>query len=239
MKISNDILAEILTDDGHNGIIRYSSECINLERRKGTIEILKNMHAKNIIHIGCCGHLQNIDQQIKSGIHFHVMLRDMANKVIGFDINEEAISRLSSYGVSDIYAKDILEDHDEISQIIKKSFGDEPFVILLPEVLEHIPNPVAFLTGISNYYGKQENRIVISVPSSLGFGRVCNALFHNSENINMDHKYMFTPTTILKVMSISGITPTDLEFFDLYKYSRIFKKPILGNTILTVGNFNK
>ena len=48
---------------------------------------------------------------------------------------------------------------------------------------------------------------------------------------------MFTPTTILKVMCMSGIIPEEIQFFDLYKYSRMFKKPFLGNTIVTVGRF--
>lgn len=239
MKISNEILSEILTSDGHNGLIKYSSECINLERRKGSIEVLKRINARNIIHIGCCGHLKNIEQQINSGIHFHKMLQEIADKIIGVDINEEAVSFLSSCDVDNIYAKDIIEDHAEILQIIKNTFNDEPYTIVLPEVLEHIPNPAAFLTAIAEYYGTPDNNIIISVPNALAFGRVCNALFHNSENIYMDHKYMFTPTTILKVMCISGINPLELQFLDLYKYSKIFKKPILGNTILTLGSFKK
>ena len=46
---------------------------------------------------------------------------------------------------------------------------------------------------------------------------------------------MFTPTTILKTMFVSGIIPKRIEFLDLYKYSKIFKKSMLGNTIVVVG----
>lgn len=66
-------------------------------------------------------------------------------------------------------------------------------------------------------------------------GHILDALFRNCENINMDHKYMFTPTTILKTMFVSGIIPKRIEFLDLYKYSKIFKKSMLGNTIVVVG----
>lgn len=34
---------------------------------------------------------------------------------------------------------------------------------------------------------------------------------------------MFTPTTILKTMFVSGIIPKRIEFLDLYKYSKIKK----------------
>ena len=237
MKISDTITKELLTDDGHMGTINFSSDYVSLDRKEGTIEVLKKLHTKNIIHIGCCGHLHNIKTQIESNSHFHVMLTNAFDKVIGFDINEEAVSYLSSLGISNIYTLNFIEDQDAISRIIHDIFGNEPYTLLLPEVLEHIPDPVSFLSTAVKYHGNSKNNIAISVPNAYGFGRVCDALFHNREFINMDHKYMFTPTTLLKVMCTAEIVPDDIHFFDLYKYSRIFKKPMLGNTILSTGHF--
>lgn len=237
MIITEKIMNELLTDDGHMGTVQYTSEFNSYDRKRGTISTLKNLGAKNIIHIGCCGHLQNIQKQMENNAHFHVMLLNNFEKVIGFDINEEAVSYLSSSGIPHVYKKDFVNESQEIFPIINNVFKDEPYMILLPEVLEHISNPVTFLSETVKYYGKSENKIVITVPNAYGFGRVLDALLHNKEHINMDHKYMFTPTTLLKVMSTSNITPTDIYFFDLYRYSRVFKKPVLGNTILAVGKF--
>lgn len=237
MIINDSIIKELQTDDGHMGEISFLPEVTPLSRREGTIEILKKMGIANIIHIGCCGHLHNIKKQIENNTHFHKMLSQSFKKVIGFDIEEKAIGYLSSFGVNDIYAKNFVEDAEEVGKIISEKFNDEPYIVLLPEVLEHIANPVQFLEKITEHHGKNKNKILISVPNAYGFGRVCDALFHNRECINMDHKYMFTPTTILKVMCMAGITPEEIWFLDLYKYSRIFKKPMLGNTIVTVGRF--
>ena len=88
---------------------------------------------------------------------------------------------------------------------------------------------------IKAYHRRGNNRILITVPNAYGFGRVRDALLRNTESINMDHKYMFTPTTIMKVMCMAGIIPEEIYFLDLYKYSKLFKKPILGNTIVVIG----
>lgn len=237
MIITENIIKELLTDDGHMGTIQYSSEYNLSDRKKGTIDVLKKLEAVNIIHIGCCGHIHNIQRQIDGNSHFHIMLTENFKKVIGFDINQEAIWLLSALGIPHIYNKDFILDSQEIFSIIKEVFGDEPYIILLPEVLEHIPNPILFLSEAAKHYGNKENKIVITVPNAYGFGRIWDALLHNKEFINMDHKYMFTPTTLLKVMCTSGIIPDTIDFFDLYKYSRIFRKPALGNTISAVGHF--
>lgn len=239
MRIDEEIRKELLSSDGHMGEITFSSEVCPLPRREGTIKILKEMGVNNIVHIGCCGHLHNIKKQVESNTHFHRMLINDFEKVIGFDIERQAVECLSSFGISDIYAKDFVEEAGDVERIILNSFGDSPYLVLLPEVLEHIPNPVAFLEKIARHHGSRENKILISVPNAYGFGRVCGMLFHNREEINMDHKYMFTPTTILKVMCKAGIIPEEIVFLDLYKYSRIFKKPVLGNTIVVTGRFEK
>lgn len=237
MKISKELLEELLTDDGHIGSIKYAPDTEKLARREGTIELLKRMNAGNVIHIGCCGHLHNIKKQMEDGTHFHGMLNKTFKKVIGFDINAEAVDYLSTFGISDIYANDFVEEKEKVREIIEKTFGTEEYTILLPEVLEHTYNPVEFLTKIKNYYGNEKNKILITVPNAYGFGRVRDALLHNTESINMDHKYMFTPTTIMKVMCMAGIMPEEIHFLDLYKYSKIFKKPVLGNTIVVIGKF--
>lgn len=237
MRITEDIINELQTDDGHLGEIKFSSEINKLPRREGTIDILKKLGISNVIHVGCCGHLSNIEKQIKNNMHFHMMLTENFDNVIGFDISEDAIEYLSSFNVSGIYANDFVEEVDRVKAIIDETFDGSPYTILLPEVIEHISDPVSFLKKIVLQYGKQQNRIVISVPNAYGFGRICNVAIKNRESINMDHKYMFTPTTILKVMCMAGIMPEEIQFLDLYKYSRIFKKPVLSNTIVVSGRF--
>ncbi len=74
MKITESIINELKTDDGHLGQISFKPEINKLPRREGTIEILKNLGISNIIHVGCCGHMANIKRQIESETHFHVML---------------------------------------------------------------------------------------------------------------------------------------------------------------------
>ncbi len=235
MKIDQDLIKELQTDDGHMGEVTYDPGYQKLPRREVIINELKKMNIKNVVHIGCCGHLKNIKKQIENKTSLHMLLIQNFEKVIGFDINGEAVQFFSKYA-ENIYARDVLKNSDEILSIIHDSFGEEPYVVLIPEVLEHTPNPVAFLEYIHKSYCRAEDKIVITVPNAYGFGRICDALFHNKECMNMDHKYTFTPTTLLKVMVEAGITPKELQFMDLYKYSKLFKKPICANTILAIGD---
>ena len=188
MNISNELLEELLTEDGHSGKISFAPNEKYYTRREGTIELLRKVGYQNVVHVGCCGHLRNIDKQINSGTHFHENLLDNFDKVLGFDIYQEAIEKLASYHIPDIYSCDFVNDTEQALNIIQSAFGDEPYSILIPEVLEHIPNPVDFLDKVRKTYCGKGNKLIITVPNAYGFGRICEGLFHNSETINMDHK---------------------------------------------------
>ncbi len=119
---------------------------------------------------------------------------------------------MKSFYVADIYAYDFVNEADKTKSIIDRTFNNEPYTILLPEVIEHIPDPVSFLKKVVSLYGRQQNKIVISVPNAYGFGRICNIALKNRETINMDHKYMFTPVTILKIMCVADMIPEEIHF---------------------------
>ena len=121
MIIDENILKELQTGDGHMGEISFSRDVTALARREGTIEILKTMKAVNVVHIGCCGHFHNIKKQVENHSHFHAMLIQNFKNVIGFDIEEKSVEYLSSFGIADIYAKDFVEDTEEVKDIISVS----------------------------------------------------------------------------------------------------------------------
>lgn len=60
--VDEKLLKELETEDGHMGKILFRKEINCLSRRQGTIEILKEVEGKNIIHVGCAGHLHNIEK---------------------------------------------------------------------------------------------------------------------------------------------------------------------------------
>ena len=125
MKIDQDLIKELQTDDGHMGEVTYDPGYQKLPRREVIINELKKMNIKNVVHIGCCGHLKNIKKQIENKTSLHMLLIQNFEKVIGFDINGEAVQFFSKYA-ENIYARDVLKNSDEILSIIHASFGEEP-----------------------------------------------------------------------------------------------------------------
>ena len=78
-------------------------------------------------------------------------------------------------------------------------------------MLEHIDNPVDFISKIHDNYINKIDRIMISVPNVLNV-----STFHymkkGIEHINTDHRYWFTPYTILKVLSVAGYKNAKIYF---------------------------
>ncbi len=236
MRITNDMLKEINSNDGHVGIVRYASGMTKDNTRIGsTIEVLKDIGSKRIAHIGCCDHLINIDNFIKNKRHMHMRLQEHFDKLVGFDINQEAVEYLKTKGANNVYFNDVTSQKNETKEIFIKTFGQENGVtFLIPEVVEHTLSPVEFLKSFKKNYGEEGNQIVVSVPNAYAFTSVKNT-FRKFEKINMDHKYTFTPTLIIKVMIEAGIVPENIYFTDLTRVPRLLRNPMLAYTLIVTG----
>ena len=112
--------------------------------------------------------------------------------------------------------------------------------IVAGEVLEHIDDPVMFLKSIREKYGACTERILITVPNALSYTNFRFAL-RNIEMINTDHRFWFTPYTLLKVASQAGITVEDFDLCgddkpSLFSVKWWLKdKPLFRNRIVLRG----
>lgn len=171
--------------------------------------IISIVPKKKVIHFGCCDHIPLIMDKIKDGRWLQKRLEDNCEKVIGIDINQEAVSFVRDNQLSqNVYCANILED--DISPILDDVYD----YIVMGEILEHVDNPVAFLQQLKTKLNGHCRQILITVPYAI------NAIVPGSkrgtaaECINSDHRYWFTPYTLAKVMVMAGISPTELLFVD-------------------------
>lgn len=230
MEISKAILEEVKSSDGHLCDFFIPKTREGKDRKNEVIDVLKKLGCENIIHVGACGHLKGIQKQLDANKWFHDKLCLHFKNVIGTDINKEAVAYLIGQGKKNLYDIDITADGLSVKQLFKANEGG---CILLPEVLEHIEEPYDFLRKVrKNFNGYH---IVITVPNAFGTWVLTNILNHNYEKINTDHKYWFTPFTLLKVAALAGIEVKELRFCDYSIMTKILKKPILANTLLLVG----
>jgi hypothetical protein len=79
-----------------------------------------------------------------------------------------------------------------------------PTHVLLPDVLEHLHEPVAFVRRLAQVMPQVP--LVVSVPNGLSLRNVWNSLAQ-VERINTDHLCWYSPFTVAKVLSRGGYTP--------------------------------
>lgn len=202
------------------------------------LEVLKTLFSnKSVIHLGFADHLEIIPDKIKGDNWVHKKVEGWSEFCIGVDINEEAVSFLQkNYGYKNLYCHNIL--NEQLLPAITERHWD---YIYLGEVLEHIDNPVMFISEIRKLYKNKIDKIVISVPNA--FAEIILQSAHkNEERINTDHRYWFTPYTLAKVVMEGGY---NIEVFYLcnsyfklsyWQRKRAERNPLYNHTIVMVAD---
>lgn len=170
---------------------------------------------KSVLHLGATDHAENIEHKINAGEWLHGVISENADKCVGVDINQAAIEKIAArYNIDNIINWNILEETvpSEIADI------DWDY-ILLGELLEHIDNPVEFLSVLREKLNPIANSVIITVPNAWQYLN-CKQALKGVEIINSDHRYYFSPYTICKVATRAGLIPRELT---MCEYSDIFK----------------
>jgi hypothetical protein len=204
------------------------------------MELLEELvNKKKIIHLGCTDHLPLIREKIKKNAWLHKRLINSAKKCLGIDIDKQSIDFIKEeLGYKDVILHDV--NKDEIPTIIKNEKWD---YMVIGEILEHVDNPVLFLSAIKNRYLDFVEKLIITVPNAFSYNNFKYS-FKNMEFINSDHRYWFTPYTLLKVIFNSGMTVKELTLCQNHKFSRNHSKihkyiikryPLFSDTIVVIA----
>jgi hypothetical protein len=198
--------------------------------------VAKLVSGKKVVHFGCVDHLPLIEHRRKTGNWLHEILANRCSDLVGVDINEEGIQYMRNAGF-ETYNSNVVTENPPAA-IVSKEWD----YIVAGEVLEHIDDPVMFLKAIREKYGVCTKRIIITVPNAMSYTNFRFAL-RNIEMINSDHRFWFSPFTLMKVVSQAGIT---VEGFDLCVDENpsffsvkwwLKNKPLFRNRIVLIGKF--
>jgi hypothetical protein len=194
---------------------------------------------KNIIHLGFTDHPPLIKGKIQRNQWLHKILIEKSNLCVGIDIDSDAVEFVKNeLGVSNVFVNDVLKDSPP--SIIEKHKWD---YMIIGEVLEHIDNPVSFLTEIRKTYGKYVSSLIITVPNAFDLINL-PLLFKGRELINTDHRFWFTPYTLAKVVTQSGYRIESHNLSQTYMPKNILKRLIINNfpltreTIILIAHFD-
>ena len=183
-----------------------------LSREEAIVNIIRN---GNVIHIGCSDHIPLIREKIKNNRWLHKLITENSNSCLGIDNDKESIDFLiNELGYKNVKQGDIISD--DIPEISSKQWDYAVF----GEVIEHLGDPVNFLSTFRTKYGKNVDRFLISVPTIYNRFNLKEMLRYR-EVVNSDHRFWFTPYTLIKVAASAGLRPEKIEFVNTVKLSFI------------------
>ncbi len=224
MHYNNEIYTYLKGENFSNGLsidLSTRQEKI-LNRDDFLIHISKG---KNILHLGFVDHLPLIDNKIREDNWLHKKLIKSSNLCFGIDINEEGINYIQrTYSIDNLYTVNVVLDE------IPKEILDIKFdYLFIPDVIEHIGNPVEFLEIIRKKFKSNVKKVILTTPNAFRLNNFKNIL-KNMEIINSDHRFWFTPFTLSKIVADAGYEIDSLGYFEHGKLSKreILKKYIIN-----------
>jgi 2-polyprenyl-3-methyl-5-hydroxy-6-metoxy-1,4-benzoquinol methylase len=222
MKLQNDDLPYITGEAFSNGrAFEFELEEEDSLYRSRTHVLTDLVRDKQIIHVGCVDHdVKSIEKKITKGKWLHKELDEAAARCLGVDINQEGVDYIkSTLGYSDVMVSDVTDD--PAAELANENWD----YFLLPEVLEHINNPVDFLQRLHANFSDNVGRLVITVPNAFTPDNARYAR-QGKEVINTDHRYWFTPYTLSKVVMAAGFSVNRIT---MCRHGKVKKRSVFKN----------
>lgn len=208
-------------------------------RYESRLSLLADMaRGKKIIHLGCVDHdAHEVQHKLARGKWLHKLLTDSAGTCLGVDISRPGIDYLHSIGITNTMVADITQPPAEL-------LGQRWDYLMIPEVLEHIGSPVAFLAAIHAAFKDNVDAVVVTVPNAFARENFDLARRHH-EVINSDHRHWYSPFTLAKVMVDAGFVPVGgclckvgvVNRYSFFRNWYFARHPLLRNGIVLVARF--
>jgi 2-polyprenyl-3-methyl-5-hydroxy-6-metoxy-1,4-benzoquinol methylase len=200
------------------------------------MELLLQLAAgKRILHIGCCDHVPGLPEKMANGSWLQGRLTEVAAHCVGIDNDLEAVRLARSLtGLDNIFCADVTAE--PTTAVID---ADKFDYALFGEVLEHLGNPVHFLSSFVERYRSHIGTVIITVPNAFRGGNLRN-IFKTRETINSDHRFFFTPYTLANVAWDAGLSPMALHMAHYSSASRwkravLNRFPLLAESLVYIG----
>jgi 2-polyprenyl-3-methyl-5-hydroxy-6-metoxy-1,4-benzoquinol methylase len=180
---------------------------------------VKKCKGKRVLHIGACDSPYTIKKS-EEGLLLHEKINKVADKVIGIDINKEAIFLMESLGFNDIIYFDLNKLVD-----MKARFD----IIIFGETIEHVMNLEITLQNLKNVMGSK-TELLISTPNAFFVDNFRSALKYQETN-HPDHKLIFSYQTIKNLLEANNFKVNEMLFTFLNRSDNTFRKKIMKNIV--------
>ena len=119
-----------------------------------------------------------------------------------------------------------------ILKSLKTDINTKIDYILIPDVIEHIGNPVEFLQAIRKRFKNNAEKVILTTPNGFRWDNFINS-FKSKEVINTDHRFWFTPFTLSKIVSDAEYKIISLGYFE---HGKLLRRQIIKKFILSKYN---
>lgn len=143
--------------------------------------IINYVRKKVVLHLGCAQHSDSPPKNL------HVKLCRICKECWGIDVDEKGISVLHSTGIQNLVVGRAEEAHRLLSN--RRGYFE---VILVPEVLEHVGDPLNILKSVRPLL-RDDGVLLVTGPNSFGLRRTIWALI-GREAESPGHRFTFHPS---------------------------------------------
>ncbi len=195
--IESYLSGESFSDD-----LPYRPRIISHSQPRGDV-LVQWVAGRRVLHVGFADHVPLIASRVADGSWLHARLTRSASVCEGIDISPQGVATARGLGFENVHALDIFAPAAAATLA-----GWRLDLVLVPDVIEHLPDPAAFLRRLTQCLPAAE--FVVTVPNALSLRNTVQAA-RGVERINTDHRAWFSPFTLLKVLADAGLQPESLH----------------------------
>jgi glycosyltransferase involved in cell wall biosynthesis len=162
--------------------------------------IVEFCRRRRVLHVGCVDE-GLLEAKLQSGNLLHQKLQRVSQHLVGIDISVSGIELLRKAGFQDVFLLDV----NDVDKLPYKDFD----VILLGEVLEHLPNPGQALEALAAF---SDADFLITVPNMFSWESMLFAR-RDIEFVNPDHCYYFSYHTLRMLLQKCNYRILDMRYY--------------------------
>lgn len=156
--------------------------------------IVERCRSKRVLHVGCTDY-PFFQKSVSEGYLLHAKVSEVASHIIGIDIASEDVATMLKNG----YDVKVID-----AQNMSKHRWEDVFeVVLLADVIEHIPNPGLVLSEAQKMLSP-DGEIIITVPNTFGVIRYLKSFFQY-EQVHHDHVAYYSSGVLETLAQHAGL----------------------------------
>jgi SAM-dependent methyltransferase len=187
--------------------------------------ILDLCKGRRVMDVGCVNH--DIEST-RAPDWRHRQVKKVASQLVGLDYAREAVNKLNKEGWEIQYAD--AQNFDLTAQ-----YPEKFDVILAADVIEHLPNPGAFLTCARKHLSPN-GIVIIATPHAHSFAYFLEILCFGEERVNDTHTMTFSRKNMQVLLTSSGLYEKEFHWLieDSSKWATGTKDYLLKKAFLWI-----